>query len=93
MLVLPALPDTGAWNELKALAAETHQSVSDLLTDAIREYVARKRHPVIQNHLEQSITENEALGKLLAQHSTMEPLETTFPDVDEDLPPLDDVTL
>jgi predicted transcriptional regulator len=31
------------YNELKALAAETHQNVSGLLTGAIQEYVARKR--------------------------------------------------
>ena len=51
------------WNDLKALAAETHQKVSGLLTDAIREYVSRKRaRPVVLKHLEQSIADNEALG-------------------------------
>jgi predicted transcriptional regulator len=60
--------DESVWNELKELAAETHQNVSGLLTEAIREYVSRKRvRPVVLNHLEQSITENEALGKLLAE--------------------------
>ena len=60
--------DESTWNELKELAAEMHQNVSGLLTEAIREYVSRKRvRPVVLNHLEQSITENEALGKLLAK--------------------------
>ena len=60
--------DEAIWNELKALAAETHQNVSGLLTEAIRDYVARKRvRPVVLNHLEQSIAENEELGKLLAK--------------------------
>mgnify|MGYP000125572630 FL=1 len=60
--------DEATWNELKALAAETHQNVSGLLTEAIREYVTRKRvRPVVLNHLEQSISENEDLGKLLAR--------------------------
>ena len=60
--------DESTWNELKALAAETHQNISGLLTEAIREYVTRKRlRPVVLNHLEQSITENEELGKLLAK--------------------------
>jgi predicted transcriptional regulator len=60
--------DESTWNELKALAAETHQNVSGLLTEAIHEYVIRKRvRPVVLNHLEQSITENEELGKLLAR--------------------------
>jgi len=60
--------DEDTWNELKALAAETHQNVSGLLTEAIRDYVQRKRvRPVVLSHLEQSMTENEALGKLLAK--------------------------
>ena len=60
--------DEATWNELKALAAETHQNVSGLLTEAIQEYVTRKRvRPVVLDHLEQSITENEELGKLLAR--------------------------
>ena len=60
--------DEDIWNELKALAAETHQNVSGLLTEAIREYVTRKRvRPIVLNHLEQSIDENEELGKLLAR--------------------------
>ena len=60
--------DEATWNDLKALAAETHQNVSGLLTEAIREYVSRKRlRPVVLNHLEQSIADNEVLGKLLAE--------------------------
>ncbi|MGB5614462.1 MAG: hypothetical protein WBM67_17600 [Sedimenticolaceae bacterium] len=60
--------DEATWNDLKALAAETHQNVSGLLTEAIREYLSRKRvRPVVLQHLEQSIADNEALGKLLAE--------------------------
>ncbi len=60
--------DEATWNDLKALAAETHQNVSGLLTEAIREYVSRKRvRPVVLQHLEQSIADNEELGKLLAE--------------------------
>ena len=60
--------DAETWNELKALASESHQNVSGLLTEAIREYVTRKRvRPVVLQHLEQSIDENEELGKLLAK--------------------------
>ena len=60
--------DEDTWNELKALASETHQNLSGVLTEAIREYVTRKRvRPVVLNHLDQSITENEELGKLLAK--------------------------
>lgn len=60
--------DEATWNDLKALAAETHQNVSGLLTEAIREYVSRKRiRPAVLQHLEKSIADNEALGKLLAE--------------------------
>ena len=60
--------DEAVWNELKELAAETHQNVSGLLTEAISEYIIRKRvRPEVLKHLEQSIVENEDLGKLLAK--------------------------
>jgi hypothetical protein len=53
--------DEDTWNELKALAAETHQNLSGLLTEAIREYLTRRRvRPVVMRHLEQSIGEKEA---------------------------------
>jgi predicted transcriptional regulator len=58
--------DEDTWNELKALAKETHQNV--LLTEAIRDYVRRKRvRPEVMEHLERSMNENEELGKLLAE--------------------------
>ena len=60
--------DEDAWNELTALAAETHQNLSGVLTEASREYLTRRRvRPVVLKHLEQSIDENETLGKLLAE--------------------------
>lgn len=60
--------DESIWNELKALAKESHQSISGLLTEAIREYVRRRRvRPVVLRHLEDSIAENEKLGRLLAE--------------------------
>jgi len=56
-----------AWSDLKELASETHQNVSGLLTEAVREYVQRRRvRPVVLRHLEDSMDENEQLGKLLA---------------------------
>ncbi|MDD5205971.1 MAG: hypothetical protein PHS17_11145 [Desulfobacterales bacterium] len=55
------------WSDLKELAGETHQNVSGLLTEAVREYVERRRvRPVVLRHLEDSMTENDQLGKLLA---------------------------
>ncbi len=56
------------WEDLKALADESHQSISGLLTEAIREYVKRRRvRPDVVKHLEDSMRENEILGRLLAE--------------------------
>lgn len=60
--------DEAVWNELKTLAKEQHQNVSGLLTEAISEYIKRKRvRPEVLKHLDDSMTENDELGKLLAQ--------------------------
>lgn len=60
--------DEAVWKELKALAKERHQNVSGLLTEAISEYVRRKRvRPVVLDHLSDSMDQNDELGKLLAR--------------------------
>jgi len=60
--------EEGVWNDLRELASESHQSVSGLLTEAIREYVRRRRvRPVVLRHLDDSIEANEELGRLLAR--------------------------
>ena len=60
--------DEKVWDQLKEMAAESHQSVSGLLTEAIGEFVARRRvRPDVLAHLERSLTENEDLGRLLAK--------------------------
>ena len=60
--------DETAWNELREFARESHQSISGLLSEAIREYVVRKRvRPIVLRHLEDSIADNERLGRLLAE--------------------------
>jgi len=56
------------WNDLKVLAKESHQNVSGVLTEAISEYLSRRRiRPTVKNHLDDSIRENEELGQLLAK--------------------------
>ena len=56
------------WNDLQELARESHQSISGLLTEAIRDYVRKRRlRPDVLSHLEDSLNENEELGKLLAK--------------------------
>jgi predicted transcriptional regulator len=60
--------DEKAWNDLKQLAQESHQSISGLLTEAISDYLRRRRvRPVVLEHLEKSMDENEELGRLLAR--------------------------
>ena len=60
--------EEAVWDELKAVARESHQNVSGILTEAISEYLRRRRvRPVVKSHLNNSIRENEELGKLLAK--------------------------
>ena len=60
--------DEEVWNDLRELASESHQSVSGLLTEAIRDYVRRRRvRPAVLRELERSIDDNEELGRLLAE--------------------------
>lgn len=60
--------EESAWNDLKSLARESKQSISGLLTEAIREYVSRRRvRPDVLRHLDSSIDENRELGRRLAR--------------------------
>ena len=60
--------DESVWRELRAIAEESHQSIGGLLTEAIRDYVRRRRvRPEVMKHLDASIVENEELGRLLAK--------------------------
>jgi len=56
------------WQDLRLLAKESHQNVSGLLTEAISDYIQRRRvRPAVLDHLADSMNENEELGKLLAK--------------------------
>jgi len=60
--------DDAAWEDLKDIARESHQNISGLLTEAVRDYVQKRRvRPVVREQLKASIKDNEALGKLLAK--------------------------
>lgn len=60
--------EEAVWNDLRALASESHQNISGLLTEAISDYVRRRRlRPEVLQHLTDSIDENEELGRLLAK--------------------------
>ena len=56
------------WEDLRMLAKESHQNVSGLLTEAISDYVHRRRvRPAVLDHLADSMDENDELGHLLAK--------------------------
>lgn len=60
--------DEKAWDDLRDFARESHQSISGLLTEAITDFLRRRRvRPVVLEHLEESMRENEELGRLLAE--------------------------
>ncbi len=45
--------DESTWEDLKSLARESNQSISGLLTEAIREFVIRRRvRPEVLRHLD-----------------------------------------
>ena len=60
--------DESVWHDLQSLAEETHQSISGLLTEAISDYVRRRRvRPEVLRQLADSTHQNEELGRLLAR--------------------------
>lgn len=57
-----------SWRKLQALAAESNQSISGLLTEAVDEYVWRRRvRPEVMEQLKRSTDAHPLLGKLLAE--------------------------
>ncbi|OGQ48364.1 MAG: hypothetical protein A3H42_04285 [Deltaproteobacteria bacterium RIFCSPLOWO2_02_FULL_46_8] len=60
--------DEKVWEEFKELSDETHQSITGLLTEALKDFVRKKRvRPVFIEQMGKSIEENEKLGQLLAK--------------------------
>ena len=56
------------WEDLRLLAKESHQNLSGVLTEAIRDYVQKRRvRPAVLTHLNESMDENDELGHLLAK--------------------------
>ena len=65
---ISSVVDEKVWNDLRALAEESQQTISGALTEAIADYVRRRRvRPAVLAHLERSLEENEELGRLLAR--------------------------
>lgn len=68
MIKVSSKVDETAWHDLKKLASESHQQISGVLTEAISEYVQRRRiRPEVLDQLQKSMNENDELGKLLAK--------------------------
>ncbi len=58
-----------------------------------REFELDGDEAIIRKEGDRLIVEPIRKGRLLALLGTLEPLDESFPDVDEDLPPLDDVAI
>ena len=58
-----------------------------------REFELEGDEALVRKEGERLIVEPLRKGRLLALLSTLEPLDEMLPDVDEDLPPVDDVAL
>ena len=60
--------EENVWNDFREMSKESHQSISGLLTEAIQEYMDKRRiRPEVESHLKDSINANKDLGKLLAK--------------------------
>ncbi len=57
-----------------------------------REFELAGEEAIIRKEGDRLIVEPIRKGRLLALLATLDPIEQTFPDVDEDLPPLDEPT-
>ena len=56
------------WEALQAIAYESKQSIAGLLSEAVADYVRKRRlRPAVMSHLEDSMSENEELGQRLAR--------------------------
>ena len=56
------------WEALQSIASESRQSISGLRSEAVADYVRKRRlRPTVLSHLEDSIESNEELGRRLAK--------------------------
>jgi predicted transcriptional regulator len=65
---MSSLVEQEVWEDFRELARESHQSISGLLTEALREYLTRRRvRPAVMSELEASMRRHQRLGELLAE--------------------------
>jgi hypothetical protein len=56
------------WEALQAIAYESKQSIAGLLSEAVADYVRKRRlRPEVFSHLDDSMSENQELGQRLAR--------------------------
>jgi predicted transcriptional regulator len=66
MIKVSSKVEEAEWRALQAFARESHQSISGLLTEAISDFVRKRRiRPVLRGHLDASLGENAELGRRL----------------------------
>lgn len=60
--------DEKVWKEFRDYAEQSHSMISGLLTQALREFLQRRRvRPDVMQHLQDSIEDNRELGRRLAE--------------------------
>lgn len=60
--------EESTWEALREYARESDRHISGVLSEAIAEYLRRRRvRPVVLQQLEDSIRDNEELGRRLAK--------------------------
>lgn len=67
-LKISTVVDEAVWRDFKVLSGETKINLATMLEEALKEYIHKKRlRPEFLSHLEDSVKENDALGRLLAK--------------------------
>jgi hypothetical protein len=65
---ISTIVDETIWEELKAYAKSSHQNLSGLLTEALRDFLRKKQiRPEFVRQMERSLATHEDLGRLLAK--------------------------
>jgi predicted transcriptional regulator len=65
---MSSLVEQEVWEDFRELARESNQSISGLLTEALREYLSRRRvRPAVMSELDASMRRHQRLGELLAE--------------------------
>lgn len=65
---MSSLVEQEVWEDFRELARESNQTISGLLTEALREYLARRRvRPAVMSELDASMRRHQRLGEFLAE--------------------------